>query len=573
MSLREKFLNHYNNTKVTRDPAAIERDQYLEFPPPINVFGKFVIPGGYLIRIKFNRWFLLPAAVIVMCCVGSIYAWSGYNAAVDTAISGNSAAGNAPNTFYIAVAFFGPTSSILGPWMERVGPRSAALLGITGYFLGNMFAAIACYTKQLWLLYLGMGIVGGCGIGITYISPVSPLQKWFPDRRGLASGFAVAGFGLGSFFASFAQTALITQYGVVKTFVILGFCYLAISLLFIPVLRVPPPGYVIDGVTIDTIKGMEKISILASGAGEEDAKVKDAKAEEATTESGNANGEPGASSDDMTHIVKEAVAPADVEVSAKSPLAMMQSINLVDAVLSVEFRMMFIMLFCNILFGLTTTSKLQDMIKLQFHRSADEAALINALFAVFNALGRVTIPSLSDYIGRKGVYLINLGAQIIICAAFPSIFNNGVYWAFIICIFALVMVYGAGFGSIPAFLSDQFGARNTGATHGVILWAWSLDAVIGIGYNTILNQQVAKYGKDAPNIYNLNFYWLLPVICVGFLVTIFIPTNIRDRILPKFPNELIRVRLGGRMRLVTTKGFRTVSQEDEDRLWNELASK
>ncbi|KAJ3302643.1 hypothetical protein HDU93_006584, partial [Gonapodya sp. JEL0774] len=182
----------------------------------------------------------------------------------------------------------------------------------------------------------------------------------------------------------------------------------------------------------------------------------------------------------------------------------------------VEFKMMFVMLFCNILFGLTTTSKLQDMIKNQFHKDANEASTINAVFAIFNALGRISIPYLSDFIGRKGVYLINLGTQIVILAALPTIFDKGAYPAFIICLFALVMVYGAGFGSIPAFLSDQFGARNTGATHGVILWAWSLDAVIGIGYNSILNGQVAIYGKSAPNIYDLNFKWILPIVCIGF---------------------------------------------------------
>ncbi|KXS17334.1 MFS general substrate transporter [Gonapodya prolifera JEL478] len=506
MGVREVLLNHFNQTKVVRAPDAIERDKFLEFPPPINFFGKFVIPGGYILRVPFNRWALMPAAVIIQMCVGSFYAWSGYNAAIDTAISGNSGAGQAPNTFYIAIAFFGPTAAVLGPWMERVGPRSGALLGITGYFLAHMFAAIACITKQLWLLYVGYGFFGGCGLGIAYISPVSPLQKWFPDWRGLASGLAVAGFGLGSFAASYLQNSLIASYGVSNCFFILGCTYLAIVLLLLPILRVTPPGYAIKGVTVDTIKGTENINLTSKSADSLEKKDGEKEGEEA-----------------------DGSKAAVVDVATKNPLAILSSMNLVDAIMSWEFRMMFIMLFCNALFGLTTTSKLQDMVKNQFGKTASEASTVNAIFAVFNAFGRVAIPLLSDKVGRKGVYLLILGVQIVICASFPTVFVNASYPGFLVCIFALVACYGAGFGAIPAFLSDQFGARNTGATHGVILCTWSIGGIIGLGYNAILNGEVAKSSKTALDVYNLNFRWILPIIIVGFVNTIFIRTNIRDR--------------------------------------------
>ncbi|KAJ3333158.1 hypothetical protein HDU93_008690 [Gonapodya sp. JEL0774] len=553
VAIRERILNHWNQTKVVRAPDAIERDKYLEFPPPINVFGKFVIPGGYILRVPFNRWFMMPAAVIIQLCVGSFYAWSGYNAAIDTAIAGNSAAGQAPNTFYIAIAFFGPTAAVLGPWMERVGPRSGALLGITGYFLAHMFAGIAIASKQLWLLYIGYGFFGGCGLGIAYISPVSPLQKWFPDWRGLASGLAVAGFGLGSFAASYAQNSLIASYGVGNTFFILGCIYLCVVLVMTPILRVTPPGYSIKGVTVDTIRGTEGMNLTKDSAPIDSSDKKEGEAVDAKVEAAPA-------------------ADATVAVGTKDPLQILNSMNLVDAIMSWEFRMMFIMLFCNALFGLTTTSKLQDMVKNQFGKTATEASTVNAIFAVFNAFGRVAIPLLSDKIGRKAVYLLILGVQIVVCASFPSVFVAGNYAAFLVCIFALVACYGAGFGAIPAFLSDQFGARNTGATHGVILCTWSIGGIIGLGYNQILNGQVAAYGsKTDSHVYNVNFYWILPIICIGFINTIFIRTNIRDRLLPRFPGEIIRVRYG-KLRLLTTSGIRTIDKEEEDRIWAEFLS-
>ncbi|KXS20258.1 MFS general substrate transporter [Gonapodya prolifera JEL478] len=220
------------------------------------------------------------------------------------------------------------------------------------------------------------------------------------------------------------------------------------------------------------------------------------------------------------------------------------------------------------------TSKLQEMVKFQFGKDPNEASLINALSAISSALGRIIIPIISDRLGRKSMYLLCLAVQIAVCAALPYVFQEQIYPAFLACIFLLIACYGAGFGAIPAFLSDQFGARNVGPLHGVILCTWSIGGCIGVVYNNILNQEVQLYSRISPKIYNANLRWILPVICVGFVVTLFIRTNIRDRIMPRSEGEFGRMRISGffskifgTLVLLTTRGIRVVSQSQEDKAW------
>ncbi|KAG0074979.1 hypothetical protein BGZ90_010309 [Linnemannia elongata] len=171
---------HYSDTTYIRSEQTIEREKFLIF------------------NIPFNRWAMFPTAFIFQAICGSLYAWSVFNDPIDSFIYGsitNAATGkstpaahNAAVTFYIAVGCFGLSAALNGPWLERHGPKLAAIVGATIFFLGNMIAAIGIYTRIIALLYFGYGVLGGAGLGLCYISPVSALQKWFPDRRGLAAG-------------------------------------------------------------------------------------------------------------------------------------------------------------------------------------------------------------------------------------------------------------------------------------------------------------------------------------------------------------------------------------------------
>lgn len=170
--LKDRILWHFRNTTCTITDQQFEKEKYL------------------IRNIKFNPWILLPAAFIVQFCCGSVYAWSVFNMPIDEAITGNGESSQAPVTFYIAIGMLGFSAASMGPWLERNGPRKALILSSCSFYLGNLLAALAIQMKLMWLLYIGYGVIGGFGIGVSYISPVSPLQKWFPHKRGMAAGFA-----------------------------------------------------------------------------------------------------------------------------------------------------------------------------------------------------------------------------------------------------------------------------------------------------------------------------------------------------------------------------------------------
>ena len=179
-NLSQAITDHYSNTHYERSDTQIENEKWLI---------KNLVP--------FNRYYLMPAAVLIQVCCGSLYAWSGYNLPMEAYIMGANAAvdrATASITFYIAVgnflflkimltsiAVFGVTAAILGPWLERNGPFKGAILGASLFFLGNLLTGLGVYCKAWGLVYFGYGVVGGAGLGISYISPVSPLQKWFPE--------------------------------------------------------------------------------------------------------------------------------------------------------------------------------------------------------------------------------------------------------------------------------------------------------------------------------------------------------------------------------------------------------
>lgn len=508
---------HYRESEYVRSEAKLRREEYL-------------LPG-----VKFNRWYSMPAALIIQFCCGSLYAWSVFNKPIDTYIYGK-VVDMAPITFYIAVGLFGTSAAIMGPWLERHGPGFACAVGSTLFFIGNLLTALAIYTKQTWLVFIGYGVVGGYGLGLCYISPVSCLQKWFPDRRGLASGLAVCGFGAGSIAVGKIILPLISAVGLPLSFVVFGCVYFVLMITCAMVLRIPPPGY----------------TVASPGASPS---IPSAKEEGVTS-----------SSD---------VAVANQNSSDSSSAI---KLSLIESLTSTEFRLMYVIFFANSIFGLVVISRLSNMIVDLFGKTADEASTIVSINGGANLAGRLIFSVASDYLGRKNCYIIMLTCQLIILGCFSTITNTQTYWAFLFTMFILTASYGGGFGVIPAFLTDMFGSKNIGACHGVILTAWSLAGVGGgLIFTAVYNQLIASgdYKKESPWVYNKNVWWIFGIVVAGWIVLFFLRTTVIDRLLPKVPGEIIRFRFFGTIyRFRNDGGFRveTVSKAQEESEWREFLS-
>lgn len=456
----------------------------------------------YLPGIPFSRWILFPSAFIIQFCCGSLYSWSVLNAPIDTYLYNDKNANKTVIAFYLAVACFGFTAALLGPWLERNGPRAGLMLGTTAIAIGHAIVAISLHSKSIVGLYLGYGIFSGFGLGLNYISPVSALQKWFPDHRGLASGFAVGGFGAGSLVWSKLYTPLFTSLGFPAMFAIVGAILCSLLFFCTIALRTPPNDF-------SSHEFGAKNTVFDTPT---DAEKQDKQALEQNA--------------------------SNVDSNEKSQA----EYSLTDSIFSPDYIVLYVVFFCNQLFGLVAISRLANMATDLFYQTdTNEITNVVAINGFFNCLGRLLFPMASDLIvrlfsngghtfhpsaARKGVFFVTLGLQIVIVGVLPTLINNQSYGGFKAVIWILTACYGAGFGTIPALLTDMWGPYNIGALHGLILTAWS---IAGVGGGIGFNSNVLKYTTDHPKQYYSNFVWILPLISVGFLLLFFVRTNPKDR--------------------------------------------
>ncbi|KAI8852902.1 major facilitator superfamily domain-containing protein [Chytridium lagenaria] len=477
----ESFSARWNSVNFdirSRSDEQVERERWL-------------IPGV----IPFSRWVLFPAAVMIQLCCGSLYAWSGFNSPIETALYGPNGLvdrGMAVNTFYIAVAVFGN------------GPFRGAILGASMFFFGNLLTALGVHFKQISIIYIGYGLFAGAGLGVAYISPVSPLQKWFPEIRGLAAGAAVCGFGGGSIIAPYTQKALIgpdfaklgdagKNLGVPLTFVILGSVYFVIMATCALALRMPPPGYSVKGITIETIRGAESESFKTSTAPTSTPLANDTSTTTLNTLAARVD-------DSLTPSI-----PKDIEDPSPSALTSLFSMTLWESLTSLEYALMYTMFFGRPNYG--SPDHLQD------------------------PTNRCDTDGEDNLAGtRKAFFCASLAVQGIMLGFLPTIIWNQSYWAFLFAVNVIAFFYGAGFGMIPAFLADQFGSRNVGATHGVILTAWSIAGVCG----------GLTFTSRKFHVYDINFKWILVFVVVGFFLACLVPTHLRERRLPLVEGEKAR---------------------------------
>ena len=464
----------------------------------------------------FNRWLVPPASISIHLCIGSVYAWSIFNPAltrvfgVVTPAAEDWSLASVQWIFSFAIVFLGLAAAIAGRWLEDVGPRMVGVVAACCWGGGFLVGGIGIALHQLWLVYLGYGVIGGCGLGLGYVSPVSTLIKWFPDRRGMATGMAIMGFGGGAiigtplkeflirlfyrapeFVAPVDQVNLITQagrrfteiagelrevvvvgandvggmvvqgtegvylvgtgsIGVAQTFTALGLIYFVVMMIAAFSYRLPPPDWKPAGWTPP----------------------------------------------DEQQMARRMIATHDVDVN--------------EALRTRQFWQLWIVLCFNVTAGIGVIGVARTMMSDIFGTTLPNivdgayAALYVQMIAVFNMVGRVFWASTSDYIGRRNTYWIFFALGIVLYLSVPYTAGQvssapAVIWLifFYVATMIIFTMYGGGFATIPAYLADIFGTRHVGAIHGRLLTAWSVAGVLGpLAINTLRDRASARAIDD-----------------------------------------------------------------------------
>ncbi|RJE82318.1 OFA family MFS transporter [Paracoccus onubensis] len=477
-------------------------------------------PGGALAFLRkenivakpgFNRWLVPPASIAIHLCIGSVYAWSVFNPALSRELGVVSAAADDWSLsgivwiFSVAIVFLGLSAAFAGKWLEEVGPRMvgvvAAFLWGGGFIIGS--AGIALH--QLWLIYLGYGVLGGCGLGLGYVSPVSTLLRWFPDRRGMATGMAIMGFGGGAMIAAPVKDWLLSVYA-----------------------RAPEYLGADNAVNVIT-EGGRRFAETATGKAE----VVVASASQAASYGGEAGvyvvgtGDTGASATFLTlgivyfcvMIIAAflyRVPPADWKPEGWQPKEQTRSmvtsehVDIDQALKTPQFWQMWLMLCLNVTAGIGVLAVAKTMMTDVFGTTMP--TIVTAAFAstyvlmisVFNMCGRFFWASTSDYIGRKNTYhcFFVLGTLLYLSIPFFASAGAGspnvIYLAgFYVATMIIFSMYGGGFSTIPAYLADMFGTMHVGGIHGRILTAWSAAGVLGpLAITSLRDRSVGRAISD-----------------------------------------------------------------------------
>lgn len=448
-----------------------------------------VAPAGY------SRWLIPPAALCVHLSIGQVYAFSVFK----TPLQGRfeTSATSIAIIFSIAIVMLGLSAALLGTWVERSGPRKSMFVAALCWGTGFLVGALGIAVGSLWLLYLGYGVIGGIGLGIGYISPVSTLIKWFPDRPGLATGMAIMGFGGGALIASPASTALLGLYGgsaestdagpLASTFLTLGLVYLAFMLIGSALIRVAP--------------------------GHEDDET--------------AEHQPGRGG---------ALVRANQAIKTR------------------QFWALWVILFCNVTAGIGILEQAAPMIQ-DFFRgeggessvSAGAAAGFVGMLSLANMAGRFVWSSTSDKIGRKPTYMMYLGVGAGLYLLMATLGQTSVA-IFVVLAMVILSYYGGGFATIPAYLKDMFGTLEVGAIHGRLLTAW---AAAGVAGPLIVNGFLDAAGEPGQLV--ASDYYPALLTMVGLLVVGFVANLTVTTVDQRFTDDSAAARLD-RDRTAATSG-------------------
>ncbi|MFC0238873.1 OFA family MFS transporter [Rhodopseudomonas telluris] len=448
----------------------------------------------------FNRWLVPPAALCIHLCIGMAYGFSVFWLPLSRAVglSAPKVCGDmtifqelftttcdwrVASMGWMYTLFFvllGASAAIWGGWLERVGPRKAGFVSAVCWSGGLVLGAIGIYTHQLWLLWLGSGVIGGIGLGLGYISPVSTLVKWFPDRRGMATGMAIMGFGGGAMIGAPLANMLMnyfktpTDVGVWQTFLVMGLIYFVFMTIGAFAYRITPPNWRPDGWTPP--------------------------------------------------------AQANTMITA-------HHVHLKDAHKTKQFWLIWAVLCLNVSAGIGVIGMASPMLQeifsgkliglpdLSFNQlSAEQKTLIAGiaagfagLLSLFNIAGRFFWASLSDKIGRKNTYYVFFILGIVLYALVPTLAAMGSKVMFVLAFGIILSMYGGGFATVPAYLADIFGTQFVGAIHGRLLTAWATAGIIGpVVVNYIREAQIAA-GVPRAQVYDFTMYILAGMLVLGLI--------------------------------------------------------
>jgi MFS family permease len=421
----------------------------------------------------YSRWLIPPAALCIHLCIGQAYAFSVFNLPLSKLIGITQ---SAPDDwkltdlgwiFSIAIFCLGTSAAVLGRWVEEGGPRRAMFTAALCWTGGFLVSAVGVYAHTLWLIYLGYGVLGGIGLGLGYISPVSTLIKWFPDRPGMATGMAIMGFGGAAFIAAPLSVWLMARFstpshvGVAEAWIAMGLIYLCFMMVGAAVVRVPaedwtPPGY---------------------------------------------------------------VAPAQPK-----RLVTTENVYVYQALKTPQFWLIWWILCLNVTAGIgvlgQASAMSQEMFKGQV--TAVAASGFVGLFSLFNMGGRFIWSSTSDYIGRKNTYFCFFALGTVLYALVPYTGSIGSVGLFVACYAIIFSMYGGGFATVPAYLRDMFGTRYVGAIHGLLLTAWSMAGIFGPVLVNYIRQYNVDHGVPPAQAYNTTMYLMACLLVVGFICNLFV---------------------------------------------------
>ena len=424
-------------------------------------------------RPNYNRWMIPPAALAVHLCIGQAYAFSVFNNPLTRIIGINE---SAPDDwkltslgwiFSLAIVFLGLSATFGGKWLEKVGPRLTMFVAACCFGGGFLIAALGVYLHQIWVIYLGYGVVGGIGLGLGYVSPVSTLIKWFPDRRGMATGMAIMGFGGGAMIGAPLSIWLMDHFksassvGVMETFIIMGCIYFLSMLIGSLTIRTPPDNWQPEGWVPSVIQN--------------------------------------------NMITRHHV---HIDQVLKTP----------------QFYLLWLVLCLNVTAGIGVLGQASVMIQEIFKGtiSAAAAAGFVGLLSLFNMGGRFFWSSASDYIGRKNTYSIFFILGIALYASVPSIGASGNMGLFIMLYALILSMYGGVFSTIPAYLADIFGTQYVGGIHGRLLTAWATAGVLGPVLVNYIRQFQIEQGVAKADAYSITMYIMAGLLSLGFLCNLMI---------------------------------------------------
>ena len=482
----------------------------------LNPLGTGVAPPGLLAKERtvagksFNRWLVPPAALAIHLCIGMAYGFSVFWLPMTKLLANNGAScvglgffdalftsgcnwtvAQVNHIFETFIAMLGISAALWGGWLERAGPRKAGFIAALCWGGGLMLGGIGVMAHQLWLVYLGCGVLGGVGQGLGYITPVSTLIKWFPDRRGMATGFAIMGYGGGAMIGAPIAVALMGHFGdsspqgVAPTLIVMGALYLVAMSLGAFGFRVAPAGWQPPGWTAPTTS--------------------------------------------QARITRHHV---HLNKAWKTP----------------QFWLVWGVLCLNVTAGIAVISMASPMFQEVFGARlvgladagagagamtpAQKAAVIAAaaglvgLISLFNSLGRLFWASLSDRLGRRNTYFVFFVLGIALYCALPTLGHLGLAGAFVFTVCVILTMYGGGFATVPAYLADLFGTQMVGAIHGRLLTAWSVAGVLGPMVIAAVRENQLQAGVAHARVYDNTLYLMAALLFCGLICNFFVrPVN------------------------------------------------